>query len=153
MKTVCVFMVAFCYQVNLFPLFSSLKVKTNAFCQKTTTTAMIIVWLIYTSLSIICSFLFGKQIMQVGSNVILNINNEYVVDDRRWEAFVLRVLFMIVLACHVPFVFFSAKEAMLIIVDELDRRSISKELDIRVLALQKNEAVEARMKESVVRST
>jgi prolipoprotein diacylglyceryltransferase len=90
---------------------------------------------IYFGLSIVCNFLFGYQILAKGSNVILNINQEYEIDNARWEAFLLRVLFMIVLGCHVPFIFFSGKEAMLIIIDEIDRRSISSTLDVRVLAL------------------
>ena len=35
--------------------------------------------------------------------------------------------------CHIPYVFFSAKEAMLIIVDEWDRSSISEKLKQNLL--------------------
>lgn len=53
-----------------------------------------------------------------GGNIMQNVNKEYVLDNSHWEAFVLRGLFMIVLACHIPFIFFSGKEALLIIIEE-----------------------------------
>jgi hypothetical protein len=39
---------------------------------------------------------------------------------------------MIVLAAHIPFVFFSGKEALCIIIDEWDRKSVSKTLEERI---------------------
>ena len=49
----------------------------------------------------------------------------------------MRILFVIVLIAHIPFVFFSGKEALLIMVDEIDRKTISQSLN-RSVSLKKS---------------
>ena len=44
------------------------------------------------------------------------------------ESRVMQFMFLVILGCHIPFLFFSGKEALLNIVDELYRRNISKSL-------------------------
>lgn len=59
--------------------------------------------LIFLSSGIVASLLFGKQIEIIGANLIVNINQEYQIGlkkgENHWESFVLRGLFMIVMAC------------------------------------------------------
>jgi len=66
--------------------------------------------------------------------VLLNIGEESEFNSspknstKFWEAYIVQVAFMIVIACHIPFIFFSGKEGVCIVIDELDRKSISSAL-------------------------
>jgi hypothetical protein len=83
---------------------------------------------IYVAVAVIGIIMFGEDIM---SSVLDNIGTETAENSiagsstKFWEAYVVQVAFMIVLACHIPYVFFAGKEGLCIFVDELDRKSIS----------------------------
>jgi len=124
-------LVSYAFATNLFPMFSALQVKTNQNCHKGVQLSVVLISGIYVFLSIVAVFLFGKDILNENADIMGNINKEYSIDPDRWESFVLRFMFLVVLACHIPFVYFFGKEALLIIIDELDRRSISDTLEIR----------------------
>lgn len=62
----------------------------------------------------------------------LESKNSNITDIGLIEAFIMRLLFVIVLIAHIPFVFFSGKEALLILVDEIDRKTISNSLNRNV---------------------
>ena len=71
--------------------------------------------IIYISLSILSIYTFGSRLE---TDVIVNVSNEL---NHQWESITLRVAFAIVIICHILYLFFSGKEAMLIIIDEWDR--------------------------------
>lgn len=50
-------------------------------------------------------------------------------------------MFMVVIACHIPFIFFSGKEGLLIIIDELDRKSISKALQHKLNVMAQDDGM------------
>ena len=49
------------------------------------------------------------------------------------ESYIMQILFLIIIACHIPYLFFSGKEALLIIIDEYMRNSISSTLSKKLL--------------------
>jgi hypothetical protein len=63
--------------------------------------------------------------------VLDNIGSEYInnvklgAENKFFEAYIVQISFMIVIACHIPFIFYSGKEGLCILIDELDRKSIS----------------------------
>jgi hypothetical protein len=55
--------------------------------------------------------------------------------DKAMTSYILLIIFIVVLASHVPFAFFPAKETFLVIIDETENQSISKGLDRRLSAI------------------
>ena len=55
----------------------------------------------------------------------------------------MQFLFLVILACHVPYLFFSGKESILIIIDEIMRGSISLTLAKKLLQEGNSEEINA----------
>lgn len=111
--------------MNLFPIFVELRNKTNNGFLKMQNLGQSMTLGIYIIVSVICIFMFGAE-LTTESSVLKNIGNVRTPSGGIfWEASIVQISFMLVLTCHIPFVFFSGKEAACIIVDEIDRKSIS----------------------------
>ena len=86
---------------------------------------------LYIILALLSIYMFGSG---VHSSILEDVADECKEGEKcPWESVVLRFLFLIVVGCHIPFIFFSGKEGVLIIIDEITRRSISKALDQKLL--------------------
>ena len=82
--------------------------------------------------------IFGQNVTLNGGNLISNINEESSLSTghNHWEAYVMRILYFIIVVTHTPPIFFPGKEAVLIMIDEIDRRSISNTLEERIKQLK-----------------
>ena len=83
---------------------------------KAMTIGIIITTLVYVSLGVLSIYSFGSSLT---SDVFDAINKEDTI-----YSIIIRVAFLIVLACHIPFVFLPTKEGFLIIIDEAQNRSM-----------------------------
>jgi hypothetical protein len=70
--------------------------------------------------------LFGSTIQK---DVFENVGNV----KGSWETIVSRIAFLVIIGCHIPYIFFVGKTSILSIVDEIARRSISKELSEKLI--------------------
>jgi hypothetical protein len=87
---------------------------------------VILTFFIYLSVALISVAMFGSQVQSV---ILTDIGEAKTPSGGSfWEGYVTQIAFMILIACHIPFIFFSGKEGLLIILDEYDRKSISNAL-------------------------
>ena len=112
MVTSCnVLIVAYSFQQSLFPTYNSLGVnKSNDTMKKAMIIGISLTTVIYTTLGILSIYTFGRQLTSNVFDAVATSDTVY--------ATIIRVAFLIVLACHIPFVFLPTKESFLIIIDE-----------------------------------
>ena len=119
-------MLSYTYQQNVYMIYSSLKNKTNEEFMKVNWYGAIVTGLFYILFAITSVFMFGKNLDMM---ILNNIGAARTPDGGAfWEALILQIAFAAMLLCHTPFVFCSGKEALLIVIDEVMRRSISNAL-------------------------
>ena len=114
-----VFITAFQFQSTLIPTVNSMKIRTTENGIKAVSLALAMVFAIYTILAILAIYMYGTNLE---ADLMKSLSNG---GKYNWASITISVAFFIVLICHIPFVFFAAKESFLTIIDELDRRAIS----------------------------
>jgi hypothetical protein len=87
------------------------------------TIALLLAFLIYICVGIACLYEFGTDLT---SNVLDNVDEEV----GSIISYIIRFSFLIVLACHIPYIFFTGKEAILILILETTDQTMSKALEL-----------------------
>ena len=120
-----VFCNAYSFQITLFSTYQSLKVKTTEYATKAVVITLGMSTFIYLLVTFAIVYLFGSAIE---TSFFKNLG-----DTMTWENITIRAAFIIILICHIPYIFFACKESLLAIIDELTERAISTALDRRLI--------------------
>ena len=80
-------------------------------------------FVVYVTLGIVSIYSFGTAL---DTNVLDNVDEE-----TNTASYIIRFAFLIVLACHIPYIFFTGKESILIMIDETRKKSMSEALELK----------------------
>jgi amino acid permease len=120
-----IIVLAYAYHINLFPTYHSLGAnKSNKTGMKAVAIGTGLSVLIYVSLGILSIYIFGSDLK---SSVLKNVDEENNV-----YSYIIRIAFLLVLGCHIPYIFFPTKESFLIIFDEAENKSMTKALQYKI---------------------
>lgn len=120
-----IIVLAYAYHINLFPTYNSLGAnKSNKTAMSAVGIASLLSLVIYMSLGILSIYIFGSELE---SSVLKNVDEE-----KNVYSYIIRVAFLLVLACHIPYIFFPTKESFLIIIDEASNKSMQKALEYKI---------------------
>ena len=120
----------------IFSLYENLEERNGIYMAKTVLTGFSLVTIMYVMISTACIVIFGHELIKT-ANLMQNINLMYQMDQRT-KIFVvsssLRLIFTTILFSHVPFNFFMAKDALLLVVDEIKRGTTTKSMGVHDMA-------------------
>ena len=124
-------MMAFAIHFNLFPVFVELKSRSNWKFMQASIAAALFMFFSCSFLGICGSVMFGDD---VDADFLRNL------EQREGTVFIIcRISFCLVLIVHVPYIFYAAKECLLVSYDEIVNGSLSKKIDAK-LALVNNKS-------------
>lgn len=107
-----IFLCAYNFSFIEFPLYHALgSDRSKAKMLKAVGLGMIETVIIYVSCGILAVYLFGSS---TSDNILNNI-----CEQTSFLSYFIRAAFLILLACHIPYVFFLGKEGACIVVDEI----------------------------------
>lgn len=87
---------------------------------KAVNSTIVLVSFVYLSVSLFVIYMFGSAVNKVFFENLKRLNGKLT-----WEGLVVRIAYLIIVACHIPYIYFACKEAALIMVDEIQRKTIS----------------------------
>jgi amino acid permease len=109
--------ISYGFQPAFFPAYQGLKNKTDANGIKSVVASLLFVVIVYVTVSVVALLKFGTGLED---NMLKNVSN---MDG--WIPIVISFVFIIIATMHIPIVLFVGKESLLIMLDELMRKTYS----------------------------
>ena len=125
-SSISILALSFYYQTGVFPAYSSMENKSTHNFMMSGASANLICALVYITLGVLCLAMFGSELQ---SDVLLNMATRPGI-----SSIILRLVFAFLLMMHIPYVFFTTKDASLVLIDELQRSTISEHLKAKLIA-------------------
>jgi amino acid permease len=114
--------VAYGFQSAFFPIYNSLEKKSYYHGMKFTFLGIGFCFVIYMCIMFVSLYSFG---IDIDGDVLKNVE-----DVSAWESYILRVIFLLVMTTHTPFIFFIGKESLIALVALLYVRGRKEEEDL-----------------------
>jgi len=140
-----IILVGFASMQILFPVFAELKIKLTDECVNSFKLATRLTGTFYLLVALLGIYMFGTSVHDVESkesieSILDNIASECQKPNSWcWLSILIRILFLVIFIIHMPFVFYTGKEALLIIVDEFDRKTYSDGLEEKLRWIKEKE--------------
>ena len=124
MDAFAIILTAYGFIINFYPIFSSLDKRTTSNGMNSTSLALAFVFLVYLLFSWLGLRIYG---VSINANIFENIKTENTL-----TSYMIRLIFLGVFLCNLPFVFLPGKEALLVLIEEHRHRSMSKAIEKRI---------------------
>ncbi len=110
-------MTAYGFILNFYPIFSQMEHKSNTNGYLITILAMLFCFSTYMLFSYLALRTYGENL---NPNIFENIQLE-----NNMPSYFIRIIFVAIFLCNIPFIFLPGKECMLMMIDEAKNKTIS----------------------------
>ena len=115
--SICIIVTSYGFLINFFPIYQALENKSNAKVIKATVIAQAFCAFVYIVFSFLAVSIYQDR---VEPSIFQNLQKEDTLDS-----ILIRVIFLLIFLGNIPFVFLSGKEALLMMIEELQTRTLS----------------------------
>ncbi len=103
--------------LNLFPVYTSIEQRNNKKGYQASGSALAFSFIVYVTFSFLAYYCYGESIQP---SIFDNIKSESSIGS-----YITRLLFLVIFICNIPFLFLPAKECILVMIDEIQNRTVS----------------------------